>query len=162
MKRFLLVLMLIMPLAPNPGVADDNGGELFAMGAEAFDGGDYLEALLIWHEASQLGNTDAMTSLADMLYRGIGVPIEIDTAIWWYHLAARLGDPVAQLTLGEFSFQGIGGETDPVKAYIWIGLAAEQGNEWAIQQRHYYARGLDSKALRVAEQLIDQRVFPKR
>jgi len=162
MKKLLFVMAFLVPLGLNPVHADDKGGELFAMGAQAFDGGDYVEALLIWHDASQLGNTDAMTSLADMLYRGVGVPAEVDTAIWWYHLAARLGDPIAQMTLGEFAYLGIGGSHDPVKAYIWVGLAADQGNEWAKRQRHLYARELEPKALRVADQLIDQRVFPAR
>ncbi len=159
MKMLILLLILVMPVSAQ---ADDKGGEAFAQGLQAYDGGLYLDALLLWHEAAEMGHLDAMTSLADMLYRGIGTPVDVDGSVWWYNLAARMGDPIAKMMLGEFSARGIGGARDRVKAYIWIGLAAEQGYPWAVKQRHIYARGLDSKALRTADQLISRGIFPSR
>lgn len=158
MKIVSIFLFLVLAL---PVTADDrNGGDAFAEGLQAYDGGDYETALLLWHEAAEKGHRDAITSLADMLLRGIGTPVDIDGAIWWYNLAARTGDAVAKMTLGEFAARGIGGPRDRVKAYIWVGLAAEQGYAWAIQQRHVYAHGLDSKALRTADQLIWRGILP--
>ena len=158
---FCLIICLVLPAHVLPVLADDrNGGQAFSDGLEAYDGGNYEDTLLLWHEAAQKGHLDAITSLADMLYRGIGTRIDVDGAVWWYNLAARMGDPVAQMTLGEFSARGIGGARDRVAAYIWVGLAAEQGYSWAIQQRHVYARGMDSKALRTADQLISRGILP--
>ncbi len=161
-STLLLAFILVLTLTPTSSAyADDkHGGEAFARGLEAYDGGDYLDAVLLWHRAAQKGHLDAMTSLADMLYRGLGTPTDIGGAMWWYNLAARMGDPIARMVLAEFAAEGVGGTRDLVKAYIWVGLAAEQGYPWAVQQRHVYARGMDSKALRTADQLISRGILP--
>ncbi|MBT3558639.1 MAG: sel1 repeat family protein [Rhodospirillales bacterium] len=158
MKLISFILLLILAL---PVHADDrNGAEAFADGLEAYDGGDYETALMMWHEAAGKGHPDAITSLADMLYRGIGTPVDVPGAVWWYTIAARSGDAVARMTLAEFAARGIGGTKDRVRAYRWVGLAAEPGYNWAIQQRHVYARGMDDKALRTADQLISRGILP--
>jgi TPR repeat protein len=159
---FILIILLALPAySPSVIAGDRNGGDAFAEGVEAYDGGEYETALERWHEAAGKGHGDAIAALADMLYRGIGTPVDIDGAIWWYTVAARMGDAVAKMTLGEFAARGIGGPRDRVTAYRWVGLAAEQGYAWAIQQRHIYARGMDDKALRTADQLISRGIFPR-
>ena len=74
--------------------------------------------------------------------------------------AVFAADAVARMTLAEFAARGIGGTKDRVRAYRWVGLAAEPGYNWAIQQRHVYARGMDDKALRTADQLISRGILP--
>ncbi len=119
---------------------------------EAYDGGDLKTAITAWHRAAGLGNTKAMTFLANAYLTGEGTAPDATAAFRWYRRAAERGDMVGQLNLGDMLAEGTATERDPVSAYVWLGLAARQGNEWAAERQREVAANLSGADLSVAKQ----------
>ena len=119
--------------------ADDLGD-----GVEAFDGGDYRDALAAWTRAADAGNTQAMSAIANLHRQGLGVRADPVRAAAWYRRAADRGDAVGQLTLGDMYAGAAGVARDPVAAYVWLGLAAGQGHAWAAERRDEIGRALSA------------------
>jgi len=132
---------------------------------EAYDGGAYGEAKAAWKRGALRGNTDAMTSLANMLQRGEGGERDTALAFQWYQKAARRGDTVGQLNLGDMYRSGIGTTANRVEAMFWLTLAGRsgpggrQGNAWAAGQARRLATSM-SPALRRQIELKVERWQP--
>lgn len=141
--------VLIALAVAGPAFADDLGD-----GVEAFDGGDYAEALAAWTRASDAGNTQAMSAIANLYRQGLGVRADPARAAAWYRRAAERGDAVAQLNLGDMYAGGTGVSRDPVAAYVWLGLAGGQGHAWAAERRDEIGRALTTDDRASAEARI--------
>jgi TPR repeat protein len=95
--------------------------------------GDYTAAVEILKTLSDDGNATAMTSLASLYHRGVGVQRDISKAVELYRVAAELGQSEAQFNLGNMYLLGEGLPQDESWALSFYRLAAEQGHELAAQ-----------------------------
>jgi TPR repeat protein len=154
MKTLLAMLAaLFMALAPAlVGDLED--------GMEAYDGGDYAQALAAWTRAAAAGRADAMTALAGLYENGTGVARDSKTALIWYRRGARLGDVASQFNLGDMIARGQGQERDPVEASMWLGLAAAQGNLWAAERKRELDRTLTADQAAEADRRIGEWRLP--
>lgn len=146
--RLFVAIWICVPLSIGPALAD------FAAGLQAFDGGDYQDALENWQPLADAGDADAQTAVAGMYLAGAGVPQNYRLAQRWYEAAAEQGQIQAQLNLGELYAKGRGISRDPVQAMKWFGLAAGTGHAWAVEAAGDLARSLSQEELDAARRLI--------
>ena len=128
--------------------------ENLATAIEACDGGDYRTAITARTRAANLGSTDAMTSLADMYFRGVGVVADAGRALALYRKAASQGDGVALMNVGDMHLNGYGVRRSSLEAYFWFRLAGRAGQVWAAEQAEFLGQNLtDKQRLQVEERL---------
>lgn len=101
--------------------------ELQEAGADAYERGDYHEALHILEPLAEQGNALAQTKLGNMYYLGLGVPEDDGEAARWFSKAANQGDPEAQVMLGTLYVLGTGVSQDYGEAARMFRFPAEQG-----------------------------------
>ena len=77
----------------------------------------------------QLYLADAMTTIGDLYYDGLGVEQDYAKVMEWYEKAAELNDAYAMNEIGYMYQEGLGVEQDYAKALEWFEKAAEAGNE---------------------------------
>ena len=107
-----------------------------------FQKGDYPAALKLAQPLADDGDARAESIVAQIHYRGRGVPQSDTEAAKWFRRAADQGDAVAQFYLGVMYNEGRGVPQDYAEAAKWYKLAAEQGD--ALAQYNLglsYARG---------------------
>ncbi len=93
---------------------------------------------------------EAQFRLGFRYYKGRGVPLDHDKAVYWFYRAAELGDARAQFVLGVMFTQGKGTFKDGTKAEYWYHKAAEQG----IAGAQYNLDVLHSKGEKASEDQI--------
>ncbi len=148
--RLIPTVIALVCLCLSPARAD------FAAGLQAYDGGDYAEALTEWQALAQAGDPDAQTALAGLFIEGLGVARNPAMAVHWYRRAAHQGAVMAQLNLGDLYARGLGVRRDLVVAYAWLEMAARTGQSWARRRRDEIGRRLTPEQLAAALALADQ------
>lgn len=118
-----LVTLAALLLFSAAGSAQD-----FEKGSQAYEQGDYAEAIREWELLGERGDAEAQLALGDMHLKGRGVPQDYAEATRWYRLAAEQGDPEGQFSLGAMYDIGLGVPLDHAEAARWYRLAAEQGH----------------------------------
>ena len=113
MKRFALLLTLLLALPPLPTLAD------LQEGVRAYEAGDYESALRHWKPLAEQGQASAQINLGVMYERGEGVPEDDAEAVRWYRLAAGQGLAAAQFILAHAYRTGQGVPQDFAKAADW-------------------------------------------
>jgi len=93
MKKLFAILSVV--LFANQASADD-----VELASQAYQRGDYNEALDLWQSLADKGNLDAMQSIGFLHYNGLGVSQNYSLAAEWYEKAASAGHPAAQTDLG--------------------------------------------------------------
>lgn len=78
-----------------------------------------------------LGNPQALTSLGNLHYLGLGGDADFESAAQLYHAAAVKAHGAAQLNLGHLYKQGLGVAKDSERAYGWYIHAKNANNPWA-------------------------------
>lgn len=93
-----------------------------------------------WFEkAANKGHADAMLSLADNYYRGLGVVFDLDKALYWYEKAAKEGQVIGMYNAALFyhGAEGIMYENANMAGY-WFNEAAKKGDKAAKQKLSQY------------------------
>jgi len=103
------------------------GDKEYELGNAANTSGNYTEAIKWYHEAAQIGHTEAQFILG-LLYDEIQ---DYTKAAEWYHKAAEQENVQAQNNLGLLYANGQGVTQDYAKALEWWNKAAEQGDAQA-------------------------------
>jgi uncharacterized protein len=147
--RLIQLLITAAWLGLSPARAD------ISAGLQAYDGGDYAQALAEWRTLAQAGDPDAQTALAGLFMDGLGVARDPAAAIYWYRRAAHQGAVMAQLNLGDLYARGLGVERDLVVAYAWLELAARTGQSWARRRRNEIGRRFTPAQIAAARALAD-------
>lgn len=70
--------------------------------------------------------------------KGLGVPRDLQQAVYWTRRAAIHGDWDGQYNLGSFYEEGVGVDIDLEQARHWYWLAAQQGHRLALQKCREY------------------------
>ncbi len=77
---------------------------------------------------ARAGNLDAQVAMAQMLFEGNRVPVDLETSLKWYRLAAQKGHAGAQAMVGYMLEEGMGCEPSDSEAFHWFRLGAENGD----------------------------------
>jgi TPR repeat protein len=93
-------------------------------GVEAWQRGNYNEALADWRPLAEKGDPDAQFNLAQAYKLGRGVPVDLKQAESLYAKAAAQGHPEAQANLGIILFQN----GDQARSMPYIIKAAQSGD----------------------------------
>jgi TPR repeat protein len=99
----------------------------FALGAAAYQRGDYATAFREISIVAEQGNADAQFILAAMYFKGQGVTQDYREAAKWTRLSAEQGQRGAQFSLGQLYLTGQSVTQDYREAAKWFRLSAEQG-----------------------------------
>ncbi|MGE0035681.1 MAG: tetratricopeptide repeat protein [Xanthobacteraceae bacterium] len=124
MPRFLQILLVSLSLGAMPGLAC---AQDFHSGLDAYNAGDYAEALANWGPLAQRGDAKSQASLGFLYYSGKGVRLDDQKALLWFSRAAEAGQPTAQFFLGLQYYYGRGVPRDLARAYSWCDIALTNG-----------------------------------
>ncbi|HYN45796.1 MAG TPA: SPOR domain-containing protein [Allosphingosinicella sp.] len=106
------------------GLPADRASNNVRVGVEAWQAGNYDEAVRQWRPLADRGDADAQYNIAQAYFLGRGVPQNMNLAEQWYERAARQGHEEAQANYGLLLFQnGRRREAMP-----WIERAANRGD----------------------------------
>jgi hypothetical protein len=97
-------------------------------GIDAWQKGDYANAVAIWRPLAQSGNADAQFNLGQAYRLGRGMPTNVGESQKWFERAAAQGHVDAETTLGLLLFQN----GDQAGGLKWLKLAAEQDEPRAM------------------------------
>jgi TPR repeat protein len=97
----------------------------------AYERGDYVHAIKLFHQLAEQGHQWAQRRLGSMYAEGKGVSQDYQEALKWYRLAAAQGNTPAQYSLGLAYEKGQGVPQDYQEAVKWYRIAAAQEDEWA-------------------------------
>ncbi len=96
------------------------GGAMLALGDRLVDT-DPTAAGEWYRQAASRGRVEAMITLGDLSYRGLGVPVDATQAARWYGLASEKGSAKAKVYLAEFYQNGGGGlPRDPGRMFALL------------------------------------------
>lgn len=104
----------------------------YVRGVRFFDRGDYATAAELWRPMAAAGDCDAQARYAHLLWLGLDVPADKETAYRYFREAAEGGQAKAQIAMGNLSWNGRSniyicrGEacpSDAAAAYRWYLLA---------------------------------------
>lgn len=115
--------LMMMPLAALAVSAAAAAPPSAKAGIEAWQNGDYAQAVAIWRVLAEDGNADASFNLGQAYRLGRGVPINLAAAQTWLTRAAKKDHLDAQATLGLLLFDS----GDIKGAMPWLKVAAERG-----------------------------------
>ena len=97
-------------------------------GVEAWQQGNYAEAVAMWQALAESGDADAQYNLAQAYRIGRGTQPNAVESRKWFELAAKQGQVDAQTALGLLLIQ----TADRAEALQWLKLAAEQNEPRAL------------------------------
>ena len=97
-------------------------------GIDAWQRGDYVNAVAIWRPLAEAGDADASFNLGQAYRLGRGVLVDLGTAQTWLERAAQKDHPDAQTTLGLLLFQN-GNQAEGLR---WLKISAERGDARAM------------------------------
>jgi TPR repeat protein len=90
-----------------------------------------ISAFDMTHQAANKGDVAAMSNLAFMYAKGIGVEKDELESIQWYKRAAEQGHLTSQFNLGVIYAKGRGVNQDYSESFKWYKMAAQQGDMMA-------------------------------
>jgi len=119
-----LVVAFVLMFAPAvPAFASD-----FLTGYDAYQRGDFAEALKFYRKAAEAGDAVSQVQLGGMYKEGVGVDKDPAEAVKWYRKAADQGSAGGQISLGVMYDFGYGVRQDYAEAVKWYRKAADQGD----------------------------------
>ena len=127
MKNIFVTLYLIV-LFPSFTFAQSTLSPQMQKAYEYYDNRDFVNALKIFLEEAEKGDTIAYVCVAVIYANGEGVSQDKTEAAKWYRKAAEQGNANAQFNLGILYDNGEGVNQDKTEAAKWYRKAAEQGN----------------------------------
>lgn len=120
-RFFLAAALLITASAPV-------GAQSVKAGADAWQRGDYANAVATWRPLAEKGDPEAQFDLGQAYRLGKGVATNLAAAQTWFERAAGQGQIDAQTTLGLLLFQN----GDQAAGLKWLKKAADQGEARAM------------------------------
>lgn len=110
------------------GVKPDSDDARFN-GDRCYSFGDFATAVKYYQRAVDIDPTNvrAMTRIAMMYKRGLGVKRNYKEALEWYEKAAATGDANSVFNVGTFHLSGLGVKQSYKEAIKWFTLASEMG-----------------------------------
>jgi TPR repeat protein len=128
----------------------NNQDKLFIEADTLHEHGQYMEALALFIQGAETGDSSCMTRIALMYSCGEGVECDYDKTLEWELKAIELGDVSAMINAGiTYRFKG-----ELIKSKYWFEQALENGNSsGAIELAKLYMVS-DKELDRVKEYLV--------
>jgi TPR repeat protein len=98
----------------------------------------YKEAMTWYRKAADQGDPDAMTRMAYLYAKGLGVKRDKNDAMQLYQKAADKGNAWAMVSIGFLYLKGIGVDKNDAQAVQWYQKAADKGNLVAMASLGYF------------------------
>lgn len=114
-------------------------------GTDAFNSGDYAGAAKAWESKAAESDPEAMTNLALLYLKGLGVKRDPAKAAALYERAAQLGFVIAQFNLANLYYDGQGVSRDKKQAARWYTAAAQGGHakaQYYLAQMYFDGDGV--------------------
>lgn len=146
LRRLLVGVFCTLAVLSLAGCAANDTNE---DGLAALERKDYSEAIRIWLQLTDDGDTAAPFYLGRMCEAGLGMEQSYVRAATWYRKAAERGNPYAQGSLAVLYAYGKGVPVDYVQSYVWSSLAANGYASFAADQRQAALRNRDVVAQRM-------------
>lgn len=134
-KFFKIFLIAISLYAAGCTDQSQRNAASFQEGVDAFNQGNYAEALKKLQPIAEKGNPDAQFRLGLMYRDGKGVAQDDKQGVAWLNKAAEQGQAEAQENLALSYAKGLGVERDWVQADKWFSIAAASGRETAVNNQ---------------------------
>jgi hypothetical protein len=97
-------------------------------GIDAWQQGNYANAVAIWRPLAEAGDADAQFNLGQAFRLGRGIPVNAAESRKWFERAAAQGHVDAETTLGLLLYQN----GDRAEGLKWLKLAADQDEPRAM------------------------------
>jgi hypothetical protein len=120
------------PATPPPVDKQALARQFYSAAGEKLRGGKPKEAVKLFQQAADLGESRAMQDLGEMLMEGTVVDKNDEEAARWFRKAAEKGNTSAMLFLGGMYRLGNGVEQSDQDAAAWFRKAADAGNPAAM------------------------------
>ena len=134
-----------------------SGGSSYAenieIGFEAYERGDFSNALRIFRLAAEQGDSKAQYNLGVMYTNGLGVLQDYREAVKWYRMGAEQEYQDAQLNLGVMYLTGAGVSQDKVYAHMWWSIAASNGSDMGARNRVRVVKEMTKDQMAKAQRL---------
>ncbi len=104
-----------------------NVTEIYNLGVEAYEKGDFAAAVKYFKQAAEQGDLDACNHLSVCYIFGEGVDENPSEAFKWYMKAAEQGLDIAQYNLGTCYCLGEGVKKNNKESLKWFTKSAENG-----------------------------------
>ena len=102
--------------------------DYYSKGKEAYDRGNYTEAVKWYRKSADLGDAAAQNGLGYCYEYGKGVGQDYAEAVKWYRKSANQGNADAQYNLGNCYYHGKSVSRDYAAAAKWYRKSAAQGH----------------------------------
>lgn len=124
----------------------------FSRGLQAYERGQYAEAMEFWEPLAAGGHGRAQYNMGILYFKGEGVVQDYDEAMRRFRDAADRGAQGAALSLAVMYAQGFGTDADPAIAYKWARVADNEGSPEAAHWRATLQRQLTAEQIKLAEE----------
>lgn len=126
--RWLRLSLSTLCAAILSGLVPGAFADTFREARQAYQRGDYRDALVLFDRAAWQGDTNAQWMLGLMYLRGRGTAPDPKNAASWFYKAAMAGHGGAQGSLAKLYYRGTGLEQDYREAALWFRRAADGGD----------------------------------
>jgi len=144
MKRIMRIMAVFFALLLACAACALAQGDLYEQGCNAYDAGDYEQALVCWLEAAEQGDAGAAKNIGWLYRNGYGVEQDYEESLQWYIKSAEMGDTDAAFCVAEEYCAGQHVPRDYEKALQWYKVAAQRGDAEAMRNIgsfYYYGYG---------------------
>lgn len=121
-------------------------------GYDAYEQGDYKNALKEWLPLANNGHPKAQFELGRMYKDGVGGVLQIyEEAVKWFRKSAEQGYAPAQFNLGWIYENGYGEKKSNILAHMWYNISGSNGGESGQVWRGLIAKKMTIKHISLAQ-----------
>ena len=128
--------------------------ENFENGFEAYERGDFSNAMRMFRLVAEQGISEAQYNLGFIYDNGQGVPQNDKEAVKWYRKSAEQGYLDAQNNLGMMYMVGEGVPQDNIYAHAWFNIAASNGSDLGAGNRDKVVKEMTKDQIAEAQRLV--------
>lgn len=136
MSKFAILFSAMLVLMTLTAAIPPANASAFDKGLEAYQIGNYPEALRRWKPRAQHGDAQAAYNLGFMYEFGYGLALNDATAFKYYLQAAQLGHTQAQQTVAWMYGQGKGVTPNHIQARKWARLSSSMAAAIRVDEIH--------------------------
>ena len=119
--------------------------QMFYRGLKAFDQNEYKMAAKLWLSAASSGQPRAQNGLGVIYRDGLGMPRNIEEAIYWFYKSAENGYAYGMYNLAIVLIGKGDSSTNNIEAYKWLYLATALNFDEQANHRLYILANRMSK-----------------
>ncbi len=150
-KKLVALVCLCVAFVATPVFSDD-----YQKGMDAYNKGDYKNALREWRALAEQGDARGQSGLGVMYQNGKGVPQDYAEAMKWHRLSAEQGNTQAQFFLSSFYALGQSVPQNYARAYMWASISALNGDKNGWKAKNTLLKGMTSLQIAYGRSLLQE------